>query len=309
MKTQDLLKWTLILLVAVGFALTGCRKDDDEDTDTTRMKETSQDLVTLKAAEDMTTTDVNNVLSLGGSKGPLSLPCNATIDSSFVINDTVTYIITYNGLNCEGTYHRTGTVEAHKALTTNWRDAGAVVYVKYINFKVTRVSDSRWAIVDGVKRYTNTSGGRIIDLGVTATSIVREVCGVLNATYDDNSTRAWNIHRKKTWTGTPGNLILTAEGLGAADGYTNLESWGINRHGDNYYNSVTTPIIFKESCDADACAGGGVIYIPANDLTATVSFGYDGNGQVVDPNGSTCPTHFRVDWTKGNNSGTFYVAL
>jgi hypothetical protein len=288
---------------------TGCRKDNDDDANTSRLSQTTKDQVTLKAADDMATNDVNKILGGSGGKGMLWVPCNATLDSTFVIADTITYIVTYNGLNCEGTYNRVGTVEVHKALSTNWADAGAVVYIKCIDFKITRVSDQRWAIVNGVKRYCNESGGLLAQLGSTMTSITRKVSGTLSATFDDNTTRAWYIARTKIYTGTQGNLFMSVEGFGSADGYSNLESWGVNRNGDNYYNSVTTPVVFKEACNGDPAAGGGIISIPADDISATVSFGYDSNGQVVDVNGSTCPTHYRVDWTKGNNSGTFYIAL
>ncbi len=309
MKTHNLFKFAVILLAVAGMLFSGCRKDDDDQTDTSGLSQTKRDQMMLAAAEDMATNDANKILGGSGSKAMLWVPCNATLDSSFVIADTITYIVSYNGLNCEGTYNRVGTVEIHKAVNTHWVDAGAVVYVKYINFKITRVTDQRWVIVNGTKRYTNESGGLVALLGNPYTSIVRSVSGTLSATFDDNSTRNWSISRRKTWTGVSGSLRMSVEGLGSADGYTNLESWGVNRQGNNYYNSVTTPVVFKESCSWDPCSGGGIVSIPASDITATVSYGYDSNGNVVDPNGTSCPTHYKVDWTKGNNSGTFLLAL
>jgi hypothetical protein len=308
MKTKNLLKFALILAFAAGFVLTGCRKDK-KDADTTNLQQTSKDQITLKAADDMATNDINKVLSGGGGKEMLWVPCNATLDSVYTIADTVTYVVTYNGLNCEGNYNRVGTVEAHKCITTHWADAGAVAYIKFIDFKVTRVTDGRWAVVNGIKRYENESGGLLINLGGSLTSITHRVTGTLNATFDDNTTRAWNVARRKTYTGSIGNLYLSFEGLGTADGYTSLESWGVNRNGDNYYNRITAAVVLKEVCSWDAASGSGIIDIPADEISATLTFGYDSNETLVDLNGTTCPTHYRVDWVKGDNSGTIYIAL
>jgi hypothetical protein len=308
MKTQIFFKTTFLLFAVAGMLLSGCRKDDNP-AKTDNLKATSQDEVTLKAADEMATNDVNKILGGSGTKAMLWAPCNATLDSTFVIADTVTYIITYNGLNCEGNYSRTGTVEAHKSINSHWSDAGAAVYIKYVNMKITRVSDGRWATVNGTKRFSNESGGTLAQLGSGLTSVTHKVGGSLTATFDDNTTRAWNVARMKVYTGTLGNLIVNMTGLGSADGYTGLESWGVNRHGDNYYNSVTSAVVFKETCNWEPISGGGIISIPDEDISATITFGYDSNSTLVDMNGSSCATHYRVDWTKGNRSGTFYVAL
>jgi hypothetical protein len=309
MKTDYLIRTLTGVILVAGLVLSACHKDKDEDINTDNLKQTSKDQLALKAADDMATSDVSQVLGGGGSKAILWVPCNATLDSSFVIADTATYIITYNGLNCEGNYYRQGVIEAHKSVNDHWADAGAVVYIKYINFKITRVSDSRWVMVNGVKRFTNVTGGRISDLGVSMTSITHRVRGSLSATFDDNTTRNWYIAREKVFTGASGSLIRTVSGLGTADGYNNLESWGVNRHGDNYYNSVTTAVAFKESCSWNPEAGSGVIYIPAEEISATLTFGYDASYQLVNINGTTCAAYYKVDWVKGDHNGSFYVAL
>lgn len=309
MKTTNFFKTAFLLFAVVGILMTGCRKDDEDPANTDNLKQTSKDEVALKAADDMATNDVNQILGGSGNKTMLWVPCNATLDSTFVIADTITYIITYSGLNCEGTYNRTGTIEAHKSINGHWADAGAAVYIKAINFKITRISDGRWVIVNGSKRFSNESGGTIGQLGSTLSSVTHKVVGSITATFDDNSTRAWYVSRLKVYSGAPGSLVVNMTGTGSADGYTGLESWGVNRNGDSYYNSVTSAIVMKEACSWDPIAGGGIISIPAEDISATVTFGYDSNAQLVDVNGTTCATHYRVDWTKGNNSGTFYVAL
>lgn len=309
MKTQNLFRITFLLVLLTVILMPGCRKDNDKPANTDNLKSTSRDEINLNAADEMANNDANKILGGNGGKSLLWVPCNATLDSSFVIADTITYIVTYDGLNCEGTYNRQGVVEVHKSINGHWSDAGAVVYIKCINFKVTRMADSRWAIVNGTKRYENISGGKLSQLGSGLSSVTHKVTGKLNASFDDGTVRDWNVARQKVYTGTYGNLYLSVTGLGSADGFTGLESWGVNRHGDNYYRSITTAVVLKEACSWDPVSGGGVITIPAESITANLTFGYDANEQTVDPNGSSCATHFRVDWIKGDNSGTFYVAL
>jgi hypothetical protein len=308
MKTLKLIGTGFIVLAVAAITLSGCKKDNnDNKVDTARMQQTNVDNRLMSASVDDASNDVNKVLSGGGGKSMDWVPCHATLDSVFTIADTVTYKITYNGLNCNGNFNREGVVWVHKNVNTHWIDAGATVYVLFDNLKVTKVSTGKWAIINGTKVFVNVSGGVLAQLGGTLTSITHRVTGSLTATFDDNSQRVWNIARNKTFTGISGDLSCTFEGLGAADGYTNLEAWGTNRHGDLYYNRITTAIVCREGCDGDPVSGSGIISIPADLMSATLTFGYDSNEQPV--NGGACPTKYKVDWTKGSNYGTLYLSL
>ena len=308
MKTTTLIRTGLLVMAIAAFAISGCKKDKKNDNlDTSKMQQTVIDNRMISSIVDDAVKDADQVTSGGGSKGALWLPCNATLDSTFTIADTVVYIIAYNGLNCNGHLYREGTVEVHKNVNTHWHDAGATVYVHFINLKVTRVSTGKWAMVNGTKIHVNETGGFLHDLGNGTTSITRRVYGSLTATFEDNSVRTWRIARLKTFTGTEGDLTCTVDGFGSADGYNDLEAWGTNRHGDAFYNEVLQPVAFKESCSWDPVSGQGIIRIPAEDATATITFGYDDNNQPV--TGGSCPTRCRVDWTKEGQSGTLYLPI
>jgi hypothetical protein len=47
--------------------------------------------------------------------------------------------------------------------------------------------------------------------------------------------------------------------------------------------------------------------IPSDDKGATITFGYNNNDEPV--TGNDCPTKYKVDWYKGNRSGTIYLFL
>ena len=129
----------------------------------------------------------------------------------------------------------------------------------------------------------------------------------MNVTFDDNTTRTWNVARQRTFTGTIGQLNMTVDGFGADGSYNNLVVWGINRNGENFYTQITQSIVFRETCNWDPCSGVKIHQIPSDSKKATITFGYnDLNEPVV---GDECPTKYRLDWEKGTHSGTVYLPL
>lgn len=307
MKTKMIIRISIMMLAVLTIGITSCKKD--RNTDTKSMQQLVVDENKMSVSDDEAMNDVNTVLSGSSLKSINTLPCNITVDSSTIIGDTIIYNITFNGLNCAGTRYRAGQAEVKKNVNTHWVQAGAIVYVKYINLQITRVSDNKSLTLNGNKVFTNVSGGRIADLGTTATSIVHRIAGSLVATFDDNTVRTWTLARQRTFTGTPGNLWCTVDGFGSAGGYDNLVAWGTNRHGEIFYTQITQSVIHKEVCGGDPCAGVKVYNIPDDDKKATFTGGYDNNDQPVDVNGNVCPTKYRVDWEKNGNSGTLYRFL
>lgn len=308
MKTNYVTR-LMCLILGVSFTLfsLSCKKETNDDSDPGSMKQLSKDEITVQNAVDEVNTDVSDILS-GGNKDINLLPCNVTVDSSVVVNDTITYTLTFNGNNCAGTRHRQGTAFVKKHINTHWIDSGATVIVILQNLKVTRISTGNWVILNGTKTYKNLSGGLVYQLGNgTVTSVVHEITGTMNVTFDDNTTRTWQIARKRTFTGSPGQLEFTHQGFGSAGGYGNLVVWGINRNGENFYTQINQPVLFKQTCSWDPCSGVKMHNIPSAGKQSTVTFGYDANQQPV--SGTNCPTHYKLDWVINNNTGTLYLPL
>lgn len=307
MKTR-IFKLAAILTAVLAISISGCKKDDDnnDNVNSKSLQNLSKDEVAIENATGDVLKDANNVLS-GGQKGFFDLPCNVTIDSTSIVNDTITYSITYNGLNCEGTLMRVGNAEVKKNVNTHWCDAGAKVYVAFINLKITRVSDNKYVTINGTKSYENVTGGYLTQLGTIYSLITHKAEGAIQATFDDGTTRTWNLARQFTYSGTSGSYEIKGEGFGSADGYDSLECWGINRDGEQFYSKVITPIVVKEACGWDFCSGKVFHDIPSASKKATVEFGYDDNNTLI-TNGD-CPTRFRVDWEGNGHSGTLYLQL
>jgi hypothetical protein len=317
MKTNNLIRLSAILVILLGLIFTGCNKKsttEQTSTNTSSLQQLTLDENNVENNSDDAMNDANAVLTPGGLKSSQGLPCHATIDSTPVHNDTITIYIHYNGLTCNLNKFITGTIEISKNINTHWYDAGATVMVKFIDYKVTRVSTQKSMTFNGTKTFTNVSGGYIWQLGYQIQSLIDRITGAILVTFDDNTTKSWNIDRQRTLTRVidstnSAHLLLTIEGLGTADGYNNLAIWGVNRNGENFYSQITQAVIMKEACNWDPSCGIEIHQIPATHKSATVTFGYDNNNSQIACGSSECPTRYRVDWTINNQSGTFFLPL
>jgi|WetSurMetagenome_2_1015567.scaffolds.fasta_scaffold03820_3 hypothetical protein len=309
MKTTNFLRTGLLMTAAMVLALTGCKKTDDNKPadDSSPVQQTVMDENRVSDYSDEALTDANIILSGGNLKSTEFLPCNVTVDSANVANDTIVYYVTYDGLNCAETIIRTGKMEIRKRVGTHWYMPGATVSVKYINLHKTRVSNGKSITLNGNLIFENVTGGLLPMLGNGMDAIVHKHWGALVATFDDNTSRTWNIARQQTFTGTMNNLEMAVTGFGTSGEYTSLVTWGINRGGQEFFVSVSEPIVHRQVCTFLPCTGVKVITIPSKNMGATITFGYDENNQPV-TNGD-CPVKYKLDWYKNGNNGTIYLYL
>ncbi|MCX6282305.1 MAG: hypothetical protein NTU51_10120 [Bacteroidetes bacterium] len=314
MKTNRILNLSLILVVLAFFGLTSCQKTKStvDNPNTTSIQNLAGDENQVTAANDEATNDINAVI--GGTGGLKStdgwhLPCHATIDSTTVVQDTITYYITYNGANCRGNLERHGQVEIKKHVNTRWHQQGAVIYYTFINLKVTHLRSNKSITLNGHKKYTNVSGGLIWMIPQYISLVTFKDEGNLTVTFDDNTTKTWNVARQTTFTysTTDNGYTLTVDGFGSSDGYNNLVLWGTNRNSEQFYVQILQSVVHRQVCGFDPCSGQKKIMIPGDSKGATITFGYDSNNQPV--TGNDCPTKYKVDWYKNGNSGTLYLLL
>lgn len=311
MKTQNLLRLSLMLVAAAALTFTSCKKDDlnQGTVDASSLEQLSTDENAVESVMNDAEADIVSVIDnpSGSYKSTEWIPCNATVDSLAVANDTVVLYITYNGLNCNGTRNRTGKIEIRKKVGTQWHEAGAAVKYTYINFTVTRVSTGKSVTLNGTKTFENVNGGHRWMVGTYIDSYVEKISGNLQASFDNGTSRTWNVARQLTFTGAPGTFILNIDGFGNSGEYQNLSVWGTNRQGEEFYTQINQSIVCKETCDGDPVSGIKIHQIPSGDKSATITFGYNSNNEPI--TGDECPTRYRVDWQKGNRSGTSYLPI
>ncbi len=305
MKIKMFVRFAVIGVLFSTIAFTGCKRKTTDTPDpvvsTTTMSQLSKDDNEVQSASDDAMNDANDVMSRGTTK-TIGLPCNTTLDSTTVVNDTITFTLTYNGLNCNGTRFRTGQIKISKQQLVHWRDVNATVRVKFIDYKIERVATGKSITLNGTKTFVNVSGGLVRELNGTG-SIVHSITGSMEILFDNGTTKSWNISRKRTFTGIPGSFVITHEGTGIADGMTNLVTWGTNRDNEAFYTQIATAVVLKQSCQWDPYSGQKIHMIPSDGKKATITFGYD-NNEVIVVNSNTCPTKYKFDWEKTLANGT-----
>ncbi|MGC8865947.1 MAG: hypothetical protein ACP5O2_09540 [Bacteroidales bacterium] len=304
-----------LLILAAGTILTlspGCSKDKedvtDDDVNTGTQVSTDEQLVddeTDRILDEATTFMMQGMLK--SSEAIEVSPCNANLDSVRVVNDTVVFYITYNGLSCNGKINRTGKAEVRIKQGTFWVQPGAVRKVKLINYTATRVATGVSVTMNGEKTHVNVTGGHLGLLGITYDSIVVEVSGHMVASFNNGTSREWNIARRKVFTGTQGNIEVTTSGFGNAGEYNHLVTWGVDRLGDNFYTQIVEPVMTKQSCDWNPVSGIKKHYVPAKSLTITTTFGFDSNNQPVTT--GDCPSKYKLEIERNGNTRTLYLNL
>jgi len=308
---KKLLLFALLSIVIIfSVSISSCKKDKEkEDLNYSSLEKLSQDELLFENFTNEALDEANDVVSPAGLKSTYTLPCNADIDTSY-IQDTVVYTITYHGANCNNSKLRFGVLKVKKTLNTNWSQAGAKLSVEFINLKIAKVTNpSKWLLFNGKKTWENVSGGLIKNLSSTNINpVIHHVTGNINTMFADSTTRSWIVARKKTFSGVyPGSLVLTIEGFGSANGYSNLVTWGTNRDNEAFYTSISLPITIKQSCYWLPTSGVKTHQIPSDNKSATITFGFDLNNQPI--NSYSCAQKYKVDWVKGSASGSFFAFL
>ena len=303
-------KILFLILCFTALFFTNCKKNNTIDlpTDTTTLQQLSKDDINVDNSIDESMNDAS--LIVGNNTKSQWLPCNATLDSVKTFSDTIHYYITYNGLNCSQKIFRQGNVIIKQRVHSNWIDAGTTIVVNHINFKVWKVvNPDKWIIINGTKSLKNVNGGLISELGYHLTSVIHKIEGYVVVTFENNTTKTWNIRRIRTFTGNFNDqkLMMTVDGFGSADGYDNLVTWGTTRDGENFYSQILTSVFFKQTCDWNPCGGIRKYSIPSDSKSATITYGYNDNNEPIV--GDECPTKYKLDWVKGNKNGTLYLPL
>ena len=306
------LKLTALFLLFFALVISGCKKDETEpipekETDTSEMEKLSYDEDFFMRATDDVLEDVGNFLSSETQRDMQDLPCGSVLDSTIYQNDTMYFYLTFDGLNCNQTLYRHGNAVVRTDMSAIWPQANAVVHVQLINFKVTRISDSKWMIFDGYHDYTNVSGGMLIHLGNGLESIEHHIDGDVEVTFMDNTTKTWQVARAKLFTGTFPDLNLETWGYGSYGEYNDLVVWGVDRAGNQFYTQITLPVERRKDCFWKPSAGIKVYNLPDINTTLTLTYGFDENNNPIQP--GDCGKKFKLEWQTINSGGFIFLWL
>jgi len=231
--------------------------------------------------------------------------CGYSVDTAGLSTGTVK--INYDGVTVCSNRKRSGSIRLtiqDYTLGKRWYDTAAVLRVDYINYKVTRASDSKSILFNGTHYVTNVVGGNIWTLIFGGTPVIRTVTGSgLQVTFDNSSTASWNINRKYTYTKSGNVYTCTGEGIGSYNGESSLENWGTTRDGDVFTSKVETPVIWNTTCGFWAPVQGKLdIKVADKNFDLRVTLGVDNSGNPVAVQANNCPYGWKVEWTYKNHT-------
>lgn len=297
-----------VYALALTVAFTSCKKEAKQETEIneTEVKTHAEDQSRVSADLDEIANDANVALesnpSFSGRLSQTNSICNATAVPD-TASGTWKITITYNGNNCVGTHHRTGTVVLSTPAGTKWKNAGAAITVTFQNLKIKRLSDNKSITINGTQTLTNVSGGLLINLPNLQSIIHTITSSNMSITFDDNTQRTWNIGRKRTFTYSNG-IVVSITGIGVTGGINNAAEWGSNRFGHSFITSITQPLVFRQDCSGRLTSGE---IKHQGFATSTVTFGLNASGAST-----TCPGtgvyYYKLVWT-GPNGNSVSVVL
>lgn len=300
----------LIFFLLAAAVVTACKKDEPEaiKPDSSPVQQLSQDDNSVEENVDEALIDAGQVLAGNNKYGiDLGIPCGATLDSTVLVNDTIIHFLTYDGLNCQQTRYRKGKVHIKIKHNTIWLFPGAYINIHFINYEVTNVFTNKKIVMNGRAQIENVSGGIPALLGGGLNTVIHKNSAHVHVSFNGNPPRAWHLTRMMVYSGTPGNLMLAVNGFGSEQGYQNLLSWGTDRDGKKFFTQIGESVTFRETCQWLPYSGEQIYTIPANQLKATATFGYNSNNEPI--TGSECPTRYRLDWQQQGHSGTIFLPL
>jgi hypothetical protein len=308
MKNQLVL---LCFAALIGFSVSCKKKEAEEDAVLdAQTKQFNDDRDRYKNGSDGANTDVNTALNLVPSMGRvvrppsfiMSQPCGYTIDSSQLSQKIL--FLNFDGITFCGSPSqvRDGQIKVQITTGNHWSEAGAVLTITYINFKVTYFTNNQPhpVIYNGVKTLENVNGYSL--LWWTGILPVRYRERALNIQVDfDNGTHAtWNSARLTEWSynATTTNLTFTATGDSTVNGHASVDDWGTNRYGYTFTTYYNQSIVSNSQCGLWKPVSGELLH-NVNNIDYTITCGVDNNGNQ--PVG-VCGYGFKVTWTPQGGS-------
>lgn len=311
MKTKKILYSFAMLSFSTALVFTACKKKEDPKKDEPAALvvpdgQSGTDNREVQSENDAAVNDINDVIgnsrlagrsaSSAGASGVTGNICGLTVDSLDIINGVIKF--NYTGVTC---FNRTrsGSIKLTLQGATKWKNAGAIIKIEYINYKIIRASDQKSIMLNGTQFLTNVSGGTWWELLITKTkaSLISTVTGTnLNVTFEDNKTAVYNVNRRITYTYPNDILTVKAEGIGSSNGTNDLENYGTARNGDLFTSQVTTPIVWNVTCGGAIIQGAVAIKAINKNFELKFLYGVDANGNSQTVGANACPYGWKIEW-------------
>lgn len=254
---------------------------------------------TLDQVDDNINTALKDIPGFGkmdGSDVIYSSPlCGVTIDSS-ELADQILYF-NFDGVTpCfSPSVTRSGQIKVELIAGNNWGEQGAVLRETFIDFRVTRLSDNKFIEFDGVKTLENINGHNWWLFLTGAESFAyRERALDMQVSFSNNQQAVWNSARTTEWSYTPSQtkITFTASGDTSFNGFSNVDSWGVNRYAQDFVTYYNSAIVSDTYCGLWRFNSGELVHeVDGNLYTLTLGVNQQGNASTQD-----CAYGFKVSW-------------
>ncbi|MCC6371107.1 MAG: hypothetical protein IT236_08895 [Bacteroidia bacterium] len=307
------------LCLGLGLLFDSCKKKEKETPVADESGQSSEDNRTANSENEAAVNDINDVVGNEtilhgrgsgptGANGITGTVCGLTVDTAGIKQGTIK--LNYNGTTCNNRT-RTGSIKltvVDYATGKRWKQAGCVIKVEYLAYKITRASDGKFIQLDGTQLLTNLTGGSWWELLIlkTQNSLATTVTGTnLKVTFSDGKTATYNINRRFTYT-YPNNVItFTGEGIGSSGGLSSLENYGTTRDGEAFTSQVSTPIVWNLTCGWGAPVQGLInIKVAGKDFDLIARYSVDKDGNAVTVGANQCPYGWKLEWTVNSKTGS-----
>lgn len=314
MKTTKSILFLALLNIAGATLFSSCFKNKNNAQLDANIEQHNKDANEYKGQLDQTDNDINNALSdipaFGKNESGLELfsspLCGCTIDSTDI--DQKILYFNFDGVTpCfSPSVTRSGQIKVQLTSGNYWRDAGAVLTETFNDYKITRLSDNKSIMFNGVKTLENVNGHDwLAFLTSQNTFMYRERAFNIDVTFDNNQQAVWNSARTTEWSyvqaggGIPyARIAFEANGDTSLNGFNTVDSWGTNRFGSAFTTYYNTSVNSNTYCGLWRFTSGELVHnVDNNNFTLTL--GVDQNGN---PSSAACAYGFKVEWSNGNNN-------
>ncbi len=314
MKTTKSIFLLAIISIAGAAIFSSCQRNKQTASLDANIEQHNKDANEYKAELDEIDNDITGALNEthafgktdDGSQIFSSYLCGCAIDSSDIANKILYFNFDGQTPCFSPTVTRSGQIKVELTSGNSWADVGAVLTETFIDYKITRSSDSKSIMFNGVKTLENVEGHNWLTFGLSLSSFKhRERAFDIAVTFDNNMHATWNSARLTEWSyntvpGSPSikQVIFNAEGDTTLNGHSDVDSWGTNRFGSAFTTYYNTPINSNTYCGLWRPNSGELVHL-VDDSEFSLTLGVDQNGN---PTPFDCAYGYKVAWTDGNNS-------
>lgn len=303
----------LFIFILPGILLfNSCRKNENPvmpDPDSQFVQNDSDNRFQRDEA-DQADNDINEALKdipgFGKTGGVTAVSplCGVSIDSSLISQKILFF--NFDGVTpCfSPSRTRSGQIKVQLTAGATWSDAGAVLTLTYTNFKITRLTDNKWVMFNGIKTLTNVNGHNWLGLlSGTASHVYRERAYNVDVDFINGASAIWNSARLTTWTYTPSSpvgpkLTFQCTGDTTVNGKANVDMWGVNRFGNDFVTYFISPWNSNSYCGFWRPVSGTRNHeVNGNEFRLDLGVDQSGNTSTVN-----CAYGYKVTWTVNGNS-------